>query len=591
MRTAFLGLSISVIVSGHEKRQQRPNIVFLMSDSMDGRMVDKSSTESEAVEMPFLRGTLAKNGANFVKMYSNNPMCVPSRTSMMTGRRSDQINVWGNSQGLAASPEGVLDDTCVKRYGEKRCQKLAAEQGMPEHILSVFQKLGYRVHQQGRSHIGAGLLNSKQHNSSVDGHLTMEAFDGLRTGEVIRSADIRHPMEAPSIFLSRAIDDAKADTFFGGADWAGMAACSRFVEYLPSPSQLEQPFFLHCSLNLPHFAFSTNSTWLAKVNDDKVRIPNWLPGFPENYHPYDPFMTTAKAVNEEYGKEDIIKLRKIYYAMCAEADQMLSGIWDTLVNKGYTLDNTYIIYVSDHGEMKFEHRQMYKASLYEGSGRVPLTIAGPGITKGKHVDTHVTSLLDVFPTLLDMAQVSDEKAYAKLEGRSVLAAAGGKSVAPEDKTLKSQWDDRDFVLSQYNWVEANTGLFMVRSGAWKAFFYGHTYDAFKNYKPQLFNLDEDPEELKNVADEYEHVVKRLEERLREVLDPDEVDRSVCAEDFQHLLDLSCGGGNTCTELSDQMISYAPNDSVDIFKSWFSQAQNLFQGQKTPVMKHLRGVEQ
>merc|ERR1719401_1228927 len=134
------------------KPKQRYNILFLMSDSMDGRMVDRTSDESEAVDMPFLRGFFTENGANFVHTYSNNPMCVPSRSSMMTGRSSDKIHVWGNSQGLAASPGGDLDDTCVKRNGKKRCKAWAKAQNVTETILSAMQKLGYKVHVQGRTH-------------------------------------------------------------------------------------------------------------------------------------------------------------------------------------------------------------------------------------------------------------------------------------------------------------------------------------------------------------------------------------------------------------------------------------------------------
>merc|ERR1719235_686874 len=113
--------------------------------------------------------------------------------------------------------------------------------------------------------------------------------------------------------------------------------------------------------------------------------------------------------------------------MVAESDAMLLSVWNTLTEKGYSLDNTYVIYVSDHGELKFEHRQVYKASMYEGSVRVPMQIAGPGIKAGRRVKK-LTSLIDVFPTLLDMAMVSNASAYDNLNGKSLLAAAGDKSV-------------------------------------------------------------------------------------------------------------------------------------------------------------------
>merc|ERR1719343_1076095 len=133
-----------------------------------------------------------------------------------------------------------------------------------------------------------------------------------------------------------------------------------------------------------------------------------------------------------------------------------------------------------------------------------------------------------------MAQQSDKKVYEDLNGRSLLLAAGAESAAPERMRLEAK-DDRDFVLSQYNWVEANTGVFMVRSGQCKLMTYGHTYSAYKEYAPQLYDVDEDPEELNDVASENPEVVEQLEKQLRMELDPDEVDRRVMKEDYARLL--------------------------------------------------------
>merc|ERR1719291_197620 len=187
---------------------------------MDGRVVDPSSRESKMVDMPFLNGFLVNNGANFVQSYSHNPMCVPSRTSMMTGRSSYKLGVWGNRGGLAASPTGVLDGNCVKNFGDEQCTKWAKAQGYPEHVFSVFEKLGYKVHMDGRLHIGAGMLNEKDHDGKVDGRQSCDAFDEMRLGEVTRSADIR---ESPgdtmrSVFMESAKLDG-GDTNFGLADW------------------------------------------------------------------------------------------------------------------------------------------------------------------------------------------------------------------------------------------------------------------------------------------------------------------------------------------------------------------------------------
>merc|ERR1719379_455731 len=142
-------------------------------------------------------------------------------------------------------------------------------------------------------------------------------------------------------------------------------------------------------------------------------------------------------------------------------------------------------------------------------------------------------------------------------------------------------DNRNFVVSQYNWVEANTGAFMVRSGPWKCIFYGHTYEAYKNYAPQLFNLKSDPQELLNVADQNPEVVEQLEDRLRQVLDPEEVDRKVMEHDFEHLKDLSCRWGRTCEELSEDVLKLVPIEGKELFNTWYTEASDMFHG---PVLR-------
>merc|ERR1719331_2889190 len=116
--------------------------------------------------------------------------------------------------------------------------------------------------------------------------------------------------------------------------------------------------------------------------------------------------------------------------MCHETDYMLGRVIQALKQYGH-YDNTFIVFVSDHGEMNMEHRQVWKNSMYEASSRVPFQIAGPGVAKGKRVE-ELTSLVDVFPTLLDMARETDWGKHAELVGKSLLplASASISSFAP-----------------------------------------------------------------------------------------------------------------------------------------------------------------
>merc|ERR1712195_184647 len=87
------------------------NILFLMCDSMDGRVLDPSSPVWDRMAMPNLR-QLASEGTNFVRTYAESPQCVPSRASMFTGRYTHEIKAWSNEQGVAGIPSsGQVDPT------------------------------------------------------------------------------------------------------------------------------------------------------------------------------------------------------------------------------------------------------------------------------------------------------------------------------------------------------------------------------------------------------------------------------------------------------------------------------------------------
>ena len=132
----------------------RPNILFLMCDSMDGRVLDPTSQLYAKLEMPNLR-KLAARGVNFVNTYAASPQCVPSRTTMFTGRRIDQTKTWNNGQGVAVIPgSGSLDATCVREYA-KTCRQWRAEQNISRHSLT---RQGHPL----RAHLTEGVMRDRK---------------------------------------------------------------------------------------------------------------------------------------------------------------------------------------------------------------------------------------------------------------------------------------------------------------------------------------------------------------------------------------------------------------------------------------------
>ena len=87
----------------------------------------------------------AHSGVNFVKTYAASPQCVPSRTTMLTGRRTDHIQAWSNSQALPASPTGTLDPACVSSYSEEQCATWAPMSDLKSTFVDEMEAVGCEV--------------------------------------------------------------------------------------------------------------------------------------------------------------------------------------------------------------------------------------------------------------------------------------------------------------------------------------------------------------------------------------------------------------------------------------------------------------
>ena len=154
--------------------------------------------------------------------------------------------------------------------------------------------------------------------------------------------------------------------------------------------------------------------------------------------------------------------------------------------------------------------------MYEGSTRIPLFFAGPNIPK--KIVKNFTSNIDILPTLIDIG------------GGKIPSSITGYSLLPFMQENKSN-DHPDYVLSQFHSMDGNTGSFMVRKDQWKYVTFGHYLNAYKNYSAQLFNLDKDPQETEDVANENMDVVKELDEILRNEIDYEYVDCFAKKTDF------------------------------------------------------------
>jgi arylsulfatase K len=275
-------------------------------------------------------------------------------------------------------------------------------------------------------------------------------------------------------------------------DWSRVEAAKEFME---DHANGEHPFFLYISTSAVHPSFRTSSHWMNRIDQDRVEIP------PDDLdaHPVIEYQRINKNWTHGFEPHTVRMFRSAYYAMCAEADSMVGEIDETIDDLGLR-DSTYFIFTSDHGEVCTEHRLWYKMNMYEGATRVPLVMRGPGIAPGGKID-NIVSLIDIFPTISEIAGVQTP---GNIDGESLMPLASGETE-----------ESRNWALALHTGTASNTTMFMFRRGKWK-------YVAYPGYPPQLFNLADDPHEIRNLAGERSETVEAIDRELRGIVDYQEV---------------------------------------------------------------------
>lgn len=498
------GVSVACLLAGTAMAKPL-NVIMLVADSMDGRLLDPHAPKWHEVAMPNLRG-LAASGANFRNAYTNSPVCAPSRAVALTSRWIHESGVFNNYQELPLNTAtGGMDQDCVQLYGLAQCQAWAEQYPIKSILFDAFEDSGYDVAVFGKVDIGAGCPERFANSTGGADHT------GVELRSVPRGADIAlDSMGAPSSNANNSQGPSPSDS----------TVASEAVAWLSARSPTAPaPFFLYASISVPHFPFITGPEWLPSVNDSAVGLPTWQNI--SSMHPYDAHMTTAKGcAGDAWSPSAVLQLRKVYLAMAAQSDAVLGQVLQAAEAAGH-LNDSVIVYWSDHGEMAWEARQVYKNSFREPSARVPMLFAGPGIAPGQLVDAPV-SLIDLWPTLSDLTGVPNAP------------SARGNSLAPfmMGKGGAEGCSHPGWVAGEYFAENSNTGAFYLRTGDWKYITYGRSFPWFTSYPPQLFNVTADPLELNDQASQYPDVVAQLDKQLVQALGVDyqQVDATVMAND-------------------------------------------------------------
>ncbi len=447
--------------------ERRPNIIILQADQMAAPALQMFGG---FVATPNLE-RLAAAGTAFENAYCNSPLCAPSRFSMMTGQLPMSIGAFDNASELPA--------------------------GLPT-FAHYLRSAGYQTCLSGKMHfIGPDQLHGFEERVTTEIYPSDFAWlPDWSTGSQT-FAPIRNSIETGGVCawnMQIAFDE---DVTF--------QAIRKLYEFARRP---DDPFCLVVSLTHPHHPFLVTPEYWELFDHDEIPEPN-TGRLPDSE--VDPHSARARQVLGLH-KTDVTpaqrcNARHAYFAAIRYVDDKIGAVLAALDATG-AADNTAIFMVSDHGEMLGERGLWAKDCFFEWAMRVPFLMRLPGERTGRRVTSNV-SLVDLMPTLLDLAGVDAGTLSEPLAGRSLVG----------EDSVPSELGSR--VFAEYSAEAARSPMVMIRDGDYK-------YIHAESDPPMLFDLSTDPNELDNLALGTQHTatVDEFSRQVTEAWDLEALDAEI-----------------------------------------------------------------
>ena len=240
---------------------------------------------------------------------------------------------------------------------------------------------------------------------------------------------------------------------------------------------MQRPFLLVASFAHPHDPFAVPQRYWDLYRDDDIDMPARAIA-PDALDPHSRRLRHVCAMDAEPVTDaEVRNARHAYYGAISYIDDHLGRLMEALRSAGLAED-TIVVLTSDHGEMLGERGLWYKMSFFEGACRVPLVVANPDRFTPRRVASSV-SLVDLFPTLIDISGGDAQSLGTSIDGRSLGAHLHGKA-------------GHDEAIGEYLAEGAIAPLVMIRRGDFKFIHSAPDPD-------QLFDLKRDPGERENLA--------------------------------------------------------------------------------------------
>jgi choline-sulfatase len=405
---------------------------------------------------------LAARGTRFTDAYTASPICVPARAAFAVGKYTHQIGYWDNADPY----EGAVPSWHHRLRGK-----------------------GHRVVSVGKLHF----RSTRDDNGFSEEIIPMNVWEEKGDLYGLLRGDDMPPRH----------DGKKLAGLAGPGEseytWYDREIASRAQVWLreEAPKHRERPWVLFVSFVAPHFPLTAPPHWYYRYID-RVPMPKLYAKHERPAHPAVRDQTENTGYDRHFKDEQAVKrARAGYLGLVSSLDENIGHVLDALEDCGFG-GNTRVLYTSDHGDNLGARGLWGKQVLYEEAARVPMILAGPDIPAG--VRREPVSHVDAYPTIMEC--VGEQAPEAS--GFSLFKGTPNRTV-----------------LSEYHASSSRAGEYMIRHGKWKYVYFVRYPD-----QPELFDLESDPEELRDLGTDKTHLAMRKEchSKLLAMLDPEEVDR-------------------------------------------------------------------
>lgn len=441
-----------------------PNIVLVFSDQHRGDALGCAG--NSVVTTPHL-DSLAAEGVLFRNGQTSSPLCMPARASLLCGEYVNAHGVWGSRHEMEAScPSHVRNvqnaGYCTAVFGKTHFRVPQVDDGHVREHGDFLHNLGYEVAHE--VHETPSSSSSCYYSDFLAGRKKQQVRDSsLALWKYGQGNKTLRPWEHLPWQLE---EDEHIDAYIA----------SKAIEWIQSYKD-PRPFYLQVNLVGPHPPFDPPIRFRDMFRPEDM--PSAIMDLPA-----EPMSPLVRTMLERRGVANMSEsqsrlMKSHYYAKIAYDDEIIGQVIQSLIEQGL-MDNTWIIYTSDHGEMLGDHRLVQKVVFYEGAQNIPLIIRPPGGTD-PWVVNGLADHYDIVSTILDVAN------GAPLENDH------GVSLAPKIQAGKDAANAQGGKEVSFSEVRHCS---MARTDKYKM-----AIDSITREPLELYDMENDPDELENLVNE------------------------------------------------------------------------------------------